>query len=1704
MKLTRLWHLLCCCAMMVLLPALIASGHPAPSSGTESLSAMTLSTAVQFSYPMGNPPGDGYKITQEFFVWYSSYKKYHAGEDWTQLNYQTGGNAVNAVADGYVMYTRQCCYNPGGNVLIRHTLADGSFVYSHYGHVTPVVESGVMVTRGQKIATVYNQGGNSHLHFEIRTTETGFGGSWPGDGYTPNDPRSYGYLDPTGFIASHGLAVPVRVRVINTGAVAVRSGPSLNEAVITELYRGAELFATERQVQVREPGGTDGSVWYKMHYDPTSTQRAGWSVGLLFGRQDNGLLGSSLNLSEVGSGSPCPSSGDPRYVVFFKKANYWCDFLGEGDGYVTVPVPYPCPFLPPLPIQLPSSFDPISVRVPDGYYITLHANWDSQAAAKRYDDDANLWQDFFWHPLLGPRQIYNQVGAVTIDCLAPGCLDGATGLAVASGTCPANTPPVAPQPQTPGSGYVAGDYRAPTLCWRNRGDVEGDQLQFYAEVYDSPANASSGWIDGTCWRPSQLDYQYHSYQWRVKAKDARGAESGWSESRTFSIAAPNRPPDISFDTANGSGFTSAGIDSNARTWAFAGTASDPEGRLGSIAFRCSGEGCGIQVAHVNGANWSHTQVDMAGRNDIYFEAFDVEGHNRYSRHLDLRIDLAAPSTTLSLNSDSNAGNWPPWFIGPVQVLLQTLDGSTGSARSGVQEIRYRVDGGAWQTQAVESMGFVVSADGAHTVDYYAVDKVGNAEAGRAVTFRIDQTPPDPPSGGGETSGVIHDRWQKDQDTPTFTWEASTDVSSGVWGYQLYFGEDPAGQAYRTFTAADPREWTPQPTGVHTGVYYLRGRARDNAGNWSAWVDLFTFRYDGTPPENPVDIVHSAPITSTVWQRLTNTADFSWPTPHDEGSGIKGYYAYWGLDPEGVSDTFSTEDSFTDPTPLCPADGACTGYLRLRSVDNVDNPANEWSTGFVLRYDNAPPTVDFIFSGGITETYQTEVMLDLEALDQGSGVQAMRFSGDGMVWTAWEAYATQRLWILPGVSRQYWPVYVQVKDGVDLLSPVISHTIYLDVNPKQPRSQTFRLFDRAMSAGAGPYVSATLAGRGTMGQVADAGVSTSLHFILVAGYEAGSQALPLIEPGHGEYGFINGMFASGAGMPPMISARFRSLGTVGESALPAGTASIASAGFLHQPGFLAAQPSQSGGQEAPPSGPPPAQPPEPECQVAYIHINDGAAFTNNLETTLSLCAPQASEMMVSNDPGFVGASWEPYARLRSWTLAADGDPASPLNVYVTFRESGGTVYEQYFDNIVYDPNLPSGSLLVGDTLPVSQSLVASHVADTLRQPFRADSMAYTDQVGPTALAEPIPVLAASTGEAVTLYLDSYDDNSGVAEMQLSASLAFTDTVWQPFVAEVDWTPTGEDGIKTVYARLKDSAGNVSAASEAAFVYDTEPPGGAVALDPRIVGPSVITQSLWLMAWDNLSGMADMRISHDSTFTDTAWQPYTYTLDLPAVPADQGPIAWYVQYRDWARNVSDVYSTTYTVDILPPVVYAEVESGETLTRTVTVLAYDELSDLSTLSLSNDPLMIEGVTIQPYTDTVTWGFDERHVVWVTVEDSVGNVTEPYPAYAAEMLAPVAVTLIVRQDSTSTTLTWEHLPLNIQYEVWRSTTPYLNPDGPDANLERLAVLDPPVDGMVMMYEDASGPYYYLVRALNALGAYADSSRVGRFAFPLVPGVAD
>lgn len=180
-------------------------------------------TATDFQYPLVNknwfvnfdvPPSVNYGVWSTCLQAYWQ-DMWHAGEDWGVPAYEP----VYAVANGVVTwYNPSYTTYPGRVVITEHAVYDGTTVYSVYSHLaTSNVFEGQVVSMGDLIGTIYDWGGNSHLHWEMRNFRDGtnlcnYGVSVvAGPGYTyPDHPQTKGYTDPTTYIDTHhsGLCAP--------------------------------------------------------------------------------------------------------------------------------------------------------------------------------------------------------------------------------------------------------------------------------------------------------------------------------------------------------------------------------------------------------------------------------------------------------------------------------------------------------------------------------------------------------------------------------------------------------------------------------------------------------------------------------------------------------------------------------------------------------------------------------------------------------------------------------------------------------------------------------------------------------------------------------------------------------------------------------------------------------------------------------------------------------------------------------------------------------------------------------------------------------------------------------------------------------------------------------------------------------------------------------------------------------------------------------------------------------------------------------------------------------------------------------------------------------------------------------------------------------------------------------------------------------
>lgn len=473
------------------------------------------------------------------------------------------------------------------------------------------------------------------------------------------------------------------------------------------------------------------------------------------------------------------------------------------------------------------------------------------------------------------------------SCTAPPSASARYGDTGTRGVCSgSSTPCPAPTLLSPGNGHTETDDNTLTFFWDNV-SCDHDGFTFRIKTVSDMESEGQIVIDtgvGGTARTETLSAQWENdtLYWSVRAANAPGGAS-WAPSRMFRIS-PNAVPNIAFDAANNDSFPSGRIEGRDRNWTFQGTASDSDGQINRVEFRCGSpcDNTGSGPGQTGGGNWSMTRSDMLGRNDIYFVAYDNQGASASSRHLDLNIDLAAPSTGHNLAGTIGKEGW---YVTPVEVHLHANEVCTMNACAGVQEIRYRIDGGNWQVQAGDDKWFTVGYDGGHTVEYYAVDEVGNVEGTRQVTFKIDATPPTAPGAATETHGIQSGQWQRNVNDPAFAWLPAIDGQSGLSYYRVNWN---GSLQVVTSPAYDP------PV-VTTGSHVLSVQAVDRAGNLGPVGAAFTFHYDGTPPHAPT-IQNNDGVASGVWQNQVRTANFSWPTPHDEGSGIAGYNVYWGTDP----------------------------------------------------------------------------------------------------------------------------------------------------------------------------------------------------------------------------------------------------------------------------------------------------------------------------------------------------------------------------------------------------------------------------------------------------------------------------------------------------------------------------------------------------------------------------------------------------------------------------------------------------------------------------------------------------------------------------------------------------------------------------------------------------------------------------------------
>jgi len=193
--------------------------------------------------------------------------------------------------------------------------------------------------------------------------------------------------------------------------------------------------------------------------------------------------------------------------------------------------------------------------------------------------------------------------------------------------------------------------------------------------------------------------------------------------------------------------------------------------------------------------------------------------------------------------------------------------------------------------------------------------------------------------------------------PQFVWDAAEDSvtngqsTSGIGSYYAFFTQDTsatpsanvADDCFRATTDLDRSitiGTTPALCTLTDGTYYLRIQAKDNSGNISDPVTLFTYKYDGSIPNAPASV-----SSTSVGYTSNNSFIFFWPESIDNGpSGVKGYEYKTGTSAGAFADwTFTTGTLARDISAYKEGQN----FFLVRTVDNGGNVSGNTSNNVTM-------------------------------------------------------------------------------------------------------------------------------------------------------------------------------------------------------------------------------------------------------------------------------------------------------------------------------------------------------------------------------------------------------------------------------------------------------------------------------------------------------------------------------------------------------------------------------------------------------------------------------------------------------------------------------------------------------------------------------------------------------------------------------------
>jgi len=441
------------------------------------------------------------------------------------------------------------------------------------------------------------------------------------------------------------------------------------------------------------------------------------------------------------------------------------------------------------------------------------------------------------------------------------------------------------------------------------------------------------------------------------------------------------------------------------------TYSDGANGSGVFSMRFSNNGTNWSAWQDAGASKSWTLASGDGNKTVYAQFMDLAGNISTNVTDTIKLDATAPTGTLAIN-----GGAP--YAKDVAVSLSLIyEDGTGS---GVARMRFSNDGAdwsAWETVAATKGWTLAAGDGEKTVYVQFSDVAGNVSGSVSAGIFLDTVAP---TGSVAINGGAS--FTNSAEVTLNLAASDPDPASGV-DVMRFSNDGTTWSSWQSLAAGTT--WT---LAAGDGAKLVRAQFRDKAGN-PFTASSASITLDTAGPSGTIAIDGGAASTNTRNITLTLTAD------DGAGSGV----ADMQFSNDGTA--WSAWESFAASRPrvLVAGDGPKIVYVRFR--DALGNESGVMSAGILL--DTVAPTGTVTVNTGAEWTASTAVTLTLTSDDgDGSGAAWMRFSNDGVDWSAWEALSATRAWSLASGDGDKI-VYLQLRDGAGNVSTTISDGIKLD-------------------------------------------------------------------------------------------------------------------------------------------------------------------------------------------------------------------------------------------------------------------------------------------------------------------------------------------------------------------------------------------------------------------------------------------------------------------------------------------------------------------------------------------------------------------------------------------------------------------------------------------------------------------------------------